>query len=498
MYYKYRGEKQQVSTDNGRTWTDTGEVRPRGDVVEVYNYECACEGTCYEITPNVIISSGDDGGIGSLTDRGDGCMTWTTGVYPDMNRTFIITIKDLNEFDFLFRFGCGTEAGSFRMEVYRLDDVEMFFPPLTWSNVTSNSRVAFHNIGGGTHQIAVHIYQSGGGWDASCAIIDFDCEYPPAIFRWVEVEGETICCTPTTKCVKWKYQASEDSGETWTDVGDERGGEVVETGVNDCERPYYERQYLTFDIVSGGMITWHCNSNNTGITRTIFYSINEGDWKKASSANGGTGFSVNAGDQVRFKGLTTGYGRNGTYYNTFSGSTASFNIEGNLMSLLKLDEFEGRGLSEAGTNYYTFDKLFANTNVISAEKLILPSDLTEYCYRFMFSDCTSLTVAPELPATTMRRECYNSMFKGCTSLTTAPELPATQLVNSCYYSMFSGCTSLNYIKCLALNVEYNHYQCTTFWVDGVASTGTFVKNANMTRWTTGASGIPTNWTVQNA
>lgn len=177
MYYRYRGEKQQVSTDMGRTWTDTGEVRPRGNVINVYNYECACEGTCYEITPNVIISSGDDGGIGSLTDRGDGCMTWTTGVYPDMNRTFIITIKDLNTFEFLFRFGCGTEAGSFRMEVYQLDDINMELPPLTWSNIVSNTRAIFLNIGGGTHQIPVRIYQSGGGWDASCAIIDFDCEY---------------------------------------------------------------------------------------------------------------------------------------------------------------------------------------------------------------------------------------------------------------------------------------------------------------------------------
>lgn len=35
--------------------------------------------------------------------------------------------------------------------------------------------------------------------------------------------------------------------------------------------------------------------------------------------------------------------------------------------------------------------------------------------------------------------CYYSMFQGCSSLTTAPELPATTLANYCYYSMFQGC-----------------------------------------------------------
>ena len=88
------------------------------------------------------------------------------------------------------------------------------------------------------------------------------------------------------------------------------------------------------------------------------------------------------------------------------------------------------------------------------------------------------------------------MFNGCTSLTTAPELPAITLAESCYHSMFSGCTSLNYIKCLATDITASF--CTDKWVNGVASTGTFVKKSNMTYWSTGYSGIPKGWTVQNA
>ena len=55
-----------------------------------------------------------------------------------------------------------------------------------------------------------------------------------------------------------------------------------------------------------------------------------------------------------------------------------------------------------------------------------------YCYYNMFNDCTSLTTAPDLPATTLASSCYGGMFYGCTSLTTAPELPATTLAGYCY------------------------------------------------------------------
>ena len=122
--------------------------------------------------------------------------------------------------------------------------------------------------------------------------------------------------------------------------------------------------------------------------------------------------------------------------------------------------------------------------------------LADLCYKNMFDNCTRLTTAPELPATTLMRECYSYMFDGCRNLTTAPELPATTLVVQCYYNMFNGCTNLNYIKCLATNISATF--CTQYWVEGVSSTGTFVKNPSMSSWTTGANGIPANWTVQNA
>mgnify|MGYP007056168364 CR=1 FL=1 len=89
--------------------------------------------------------------------------------------------------------------------------------------------------------------------------------------------------------------------------------------------------------------------------------------------------------------------------------------------------------------------------------------------------------------------CYSFMFHGCTSLTTAPALPATTLASGCYDRMFQGCTSLTRIECLATDISATG--CTASWVDNVAASGTFVKDPNMTSWTTGTSGIPSGWTV---
>ena len=70
------------------------------------------------------------------------------------------------------------------------------------------------------------------------------------------------------------------------------------------------------------------------------------------------------------------------------------------------------------------------------------TDVPKFCYKQMFSGCTSLTQAPALPATTLAIRCYQSMFYGCTSLTQAPALPAIALAESCYQDMFSGCSNL--------------------------------------------------------
>ena len=60
----------------------------------------------------------------------------------------------------------------------------------------------------------------------------------------------------------------------------------------------------------------------------------------------------------------------------------------------------------------------------------------------MFFRCTSLTTAPELPATTLADSCYLGMFANCVGLRAVPALPATTLAYNCYSNMFSDCIVL--------------------------------------------------------
>ena len=91
---------------------------------------------------------------------------------------------------------------------------------------------------------------------------------------------------------------------------------------------------------------------------------------------------------------------------------------------------------------FCYDDMFENCTSLTTAPKLPATTLASFCYRGMFSGCTSLTTAPKLPATTLADECYRLMFSGCTSLTTAPELPATALATHCYEAMFENCTSL--------------------------------------------------------
>lgn len=139
--------------------------------------------------------------------------------------------------------------------------------------------------------------------------------------------------------------------------------------------------------------------------------------------------------------------------------------------------------------------MFNNCTQLTTASELPATALTTYCYLNMYYGCTSLTSAPELQATTLAQSCYAYMFSNCTSLTTAPILPAQTLASGSYRSMFDGCSSLNFIKCLATNISASNSHIN--WVSGVASSGTFVKDPSMESWTTGVSGIPNGWTVRD-
>lgn len=197
-------------------------------------------------------------------------------------------------------------------------------------------------------------------------------------------------------------------------------------------KPYdYSQDYLTFKTLESGTFSF---------SNSINYSIDNGQTWVNLASNTATP-TISAGSNIMWKvsGLTP---TSSTGIGTFS-STGKFDVEGNIMSLVGGDNFTEETTTMSS---YQFFRLFRNcVNLVSAKHLILPVTtlaLTSCYYAYMFQGCTSLTTAPELPATTLGSQCYFYMFDGCISLATTPELPVLRLASNCYEHMFSGCTSL--------------------------------------------------------
>ena len=260
---------------------------------------------------------------------------------------------------------------------------------------------------------------------------------------------------------------------------------VRESGHN-YFHPYerdYSREYLTYEVLDDGFMIKmvQVQGENVPSAYTISYSLNGGEWLEfpdvdLANPDPSTFVSVSSGDVVRVKGNNNAmcYRIDDSnmstciilsFNSTYTPGGIGLNIYGNVMSVLYGDNFIGQTSFPNGSNsnFYGF---FSGLGVIDVSNLILP-------------------------ATTLTEDCYAAMFAGCTSLVNAPELPATTLVDKCYEGMFQYCSSLNYIKCLATDISAT--DCTSSWVHGVASYGLFIKDTNMSSWTTGNNGIPTGW-----
>ena len=185
---------------------------------------------------------------------------------------------------------------------------------------------------------------------------------------------------------------------------------------------------------------WTASGTTTGgyeITG-LQYSVNYGEWKTVA-ANEEVTFGGTNGT-LRLRGTNTnGTASEWSGYSTitFTDKTVKVACTGDIRTLL-----DWRIYSTVNTQNAKFSYLFYDCSVLTSAPELPATTLAENCYDGMFFNCTSLTSAPKLPATTLAGSCYNSMFSGCTSLTAAPELPATTLVYSCYLNMFLGCTGL--------------------------------------------------------
>ena len=227
------------------------------------------------------------------------------------------------------------------------------------------------------------------------------------------------------------------------------------------------------------------------------YSVNNGKWTPVVAKEKVTfGGAYGA---LRLRGINN---INGTSSNDYNQTTWDFDYiqicfyrnvtvacEGDIRTLLDYKTYK-----TVNTNKARFYKLFCNcSQLTSAPKLpattlakvcyykmfygcgnltsapeLPATTLAEGCYAEMFYNCSQLTSAPKLPATTLAMECYYNMFFNCNQLISAPDLPATTLVLDCYHGMFYGCTKLSTVTMLALSTEITG--CVKNWLDDNAGT----------------------------
>lgn len=143
---------------------------------------------------------------------------------------------------------------------------------------------------------------------------------------------------------------------------------------------------------------------------------------------------------------------------------------------------------------YCYKYMFLACQSLTQAPELPATELSQYCYYYMFSSCSSLVKAPtELPATTLQPYCYQGMFQNCISLVRAPYLPASQLASRCYNNMFAYCSKLSYIKAGILN---GSYQDMSYWVRNVSATGVYEKPVSSEFNERGVDGIPEGWTIR--
>lgn len=211
--------------------------------------------------------------------------------------------------------------------------------------------------------------------------------------------------------------------------------------------------YLTFEATEDSTrIRFQRQGTKTQITaRTIYYSLDGGvTWTSYTAINPSTSgqmVTLNAGQKVMVKGTNNLYANSGSadYHLKFVFLKPTY-VYGNIMSLFGGDDF---------------------------------------------------AALDSFPTTT--GHALKGLFRGQSNMLAHPRkdllLPVKTVTTNSYRLLFSGCSSLTRIVCLATDISAS--AATTDMTDGVAATGTFFKDENMSSWEEGANGIPSGWTTED-
>lgn len=352
--------------------------------------------------------------------------------------------------------------------------------------------------------------------------------------RWITVENEYIC-NGRSKYTKEKEQISSDGGETWTDTGRTRRGEIISETSTDCskwvtdtdaptvtalnQRFVKMKEQLTyddgetwedtgntkyvidstyvadFDSFKNEYLTVEVNDNMTTLTFRRGNTSKSG-WNDFNNMmargvtideNGATYSSwipsmpyIQNYDFIQFK--AEGYASSTQRPNLQS--DAPYRVFGNVNSLFASDNFA------TDTTIKQILRLFYYSNVEDAENVY--SDNSNDCKEWFYY-CDKLVKAPKV---IYNSKYYEGMFKNCTSLTKASRFAGSDVGYKGFVSTFSGCTKLIEARIDAVNIYSTSTTNIQYMFNGVTTNGTLYVPSNSPFITgTYISAVPSTWTT---
>lgn len=227
---------------------------------------------------------------------------------------------------------------------------------------------------------------------------------------------------------------------TINNLGPSMSGSTTEriTGATLAANNYYNVKRTLLDLTHFSIIAKEADtylSFNT--SSNVQYIDDSGNWTSVSS------ITLNAGEKVIIRAKGTAFSGSGSLFT----STKPCYIFGDIMSLF-CTAYDGNTetrVSSLGANALKETFSGMSVDIPSGRALYLSAtSLGDNAYQGMFSNCTSLSIAPEFASglSSIPASGCAQMFSGCSSLVVAPELPASDVGVSGYEEMFFGCTSL--------------------------------------------------------
>lgn len=525
MYYRYKIFKKQFSLNNGETWFDTSPLETMEKYDGIYATSSDCDGQVvtpqyrwYDLDINTDYYCQDFNKYYKREKQ----------VSYDFGQTWSAVIPEQTERGSLYEkysSDCGISAWTVVQDDY-----------ICLEGTKYEKRQIIYSTDGGTtwNPVEPYVIESGDSLCTDCIECEYNPEYYKTQFFLFEAEEDGFFWFDGESGNTLQY--SIDSGSTWTTAS---GDTPV---IHEGEEIWWK----------GNLTPFSANGITQDGRNTVF------DFNGAGSGFFGSTGKFKAKGNImslvhadNFSGQTSLSNKDFMFYRLFNNCTGLTNTENMIMPATTLSDYcyyemfrnceNLTSVSQLPATTLTracYGGMFAGCTSLMKTPELPASVLPEYAYFDMFDNCRNLPTATQLSATTMSRSscenmfsgcirldniqnllsnvttlaphCCMSMFHNCTSLTTAPDLLAARLERTYgewddfdpYKTMFSHCTNLNYVKCLASQnlpkvTGTNDYYYAFGWLDDVSPTGTFVKGTGLSIERS-ISGIPNNWTVQNA